>query len=86
MPFLSRASGNNFAEAATFAILNIENVIPKENKITSVKISSEGKVVDDLSVIPSKPLRKKKKIYGVKVSTFSFDRLPGADVLLSVTM
>eukprot|EP00505_MAST-04D_sp_SCG-Rhode-Island_P002063 Stramenopile-MAST_4_protein_2063 len=66
MPFVSRATGINFCEEATLAIMGLEGT---QNKLEFGKqtVSMAG-------------------IYAVKSPVFSFERLPGADVLLGVTM
>ena len=72
MPFLSQASGSNFAREATIAILKSSNYCAFQRLQGAASFGNEN--------------YKTRKHFGVKAAVFSFDRLPGADVKLSVTM
>jgi carbamoyl-phosphate synthase large subunit/carbamoyl-phosphate synthase small subunit len=63
MPFVSRASGVDFARVATVSIMGYDPAMALDTRAGASE-----------------------KVYGVKTPVFSFDRLPGADILLGVTM
>jgi carbamoyl-phosphate synthase small subunit len=73
IPFVSKSTGISFINEATRAILNV-----RQNDALLLQSLRQR--------LPSRSLLSQTNNYAVKAAMFSFDRLPGADVLLGVTM